>query len=158
MKTTKLISGGKELLIVTGILRKIGNQKPYFSLTGEIWKADLNGSAYGRDCEACGTLHDEILKAFPGMKDLCDLHLSDNDGVPMYAVENGWYWNGGTKWQEYKRETLASYLRISEDEADQLHAEATTKEIFTEKVEAMEDRWAREAKAAIEKYGLTIES
>lgn len=157
MEARKLIHNGKELLIAHGSLHQIGDQKPYFSLTGEIWKANAQGRPYGRDCEACGMLHSEILAAFPDMADLAALHLADEDGLPMYHIENGWYWNGGTKYQEYNRKFLANLLRITEEDADELHRTALTKADFAEQVDAMRPRWKAEALAAIEKYSLRKE-
>jgi hypothetical protein len=55
-----------------------GNRAPYFSLT---YSAPHGG----------GAGHDAILKLFPCFADLAALHLSDIDGVPMYAEGNGWY-------------------------------------------------------------------
>lgn len=59
-----------------------GNAKPYFSLTAE---GRDHGSEFGGCC------HDEILKHWPDLKPLADLHLSDIDGIPMHAEANGWY-------------------------------------------------------------------
>lgn len=59
-----------------------GNAKPYFSLTGDGMD---RGSEFGGCC------HDDILKHWPDLQPLVDLHLSDIDGVPMHAEANGWY-------------------------------------------------------------------
>lgn len=58
-----------------------GNGRPYFSLTCDIYER-------GRDVGG-GAAHELILKLFPHLKPLADLHLSDIDGVPMHAAENG---------------------------------------------------------------------
>ncbi len=62
-----------------------GNSAPYFSLTGEEYTLGR------RDCDACGCLHEEILKRWPELADLAAMHLSDMDGAPMHAEANGWY-------------------------------------------------------------------
>ena len=82
-----------QLLVFGGLHNIKGNHAPYFSLTGETWRANADGSrdAQARDCESCGCLHETILKAFPKFADLAALHLSDIDGVPMHAESNGWY-------------------------------------------------------------------
>lgn len=56
-----------------------GNSKPYFSLTMASY--DVHGAA-----------HEELLKIWPELKPLADLHLSTIDGVPMLALENGLYY------------------------------------------------------------------
>lgn len=68
---------------VRGGLHKLGNQKPYFSLTADI----MSGGHY----VGGGAMHEEILKHFPRFKMLAELHLSDIDGAPMHAEANGWY-------------------------------------------------------------------
>lgn len=63
-----------------------GNNAPYFSLTYTAHHKD-----FPNQCYSGGAGHDEILKHFPRFADLAALHLCDIDGVPMHAVENGWY-------------------------------------------------------------------
>lgn len=127
----------------------------YFSVTAEI------GKPGARDCDMCGCLHAEIMKYFPKLKPLVDLHLSDSEtGIPMHAKANGWYWAAkasGVK-QQYKPEQspekclsiLAEHLRISEDEARALCSPELTQEAFCAAVDAMLPRWADEAGAGRE--------
>lgn len=58
----------------------------YFSVTA--WFGGEN-TGWGGAC------HEEILKIRPDLAPIVALHLSDLNGVPMYAVENGWYWIAG---------------------------------------------------------------
>lgn len=80
------IDGYKNAKVVAkgGVHMIRGNSKPYFSLTCDIYEG-------GRDVGG-GAAHDLIVKLFPHLKPLADLHLSGIDGVPMYAAENGLYY------------------------------------------------------------------
>lgn len=75
-----------EVRAVGGLNYIRGNQAPYFSVTQE---------APGQAKESCGAALEEIAAAWPHLKPLCDLHLSDINGVPMHAEANGWYWMVG---------------------------------------------------------------
>ena len=148
----------------TAILHKIGDQKPYFSLTGRVVE---NG------CESVsGAIHDEILKAFPQLADIAALHLSDIDGVPMHSFENGKYWAGFTKWENGNTKNLSNLWRISEKSAERLQynalndqaqeIEVDTGEIVLEETLLKEfhdrqlRRWKQEADNVIKKYTLEI--
>ena len=41
--------------------------------------------------QSCGCLHDEILKHFPEFQIFVDLHLCDDNGIPMYPIANNPY-------------------------------------------------------------------
>ena len=164
MKLTTKNKNPKNYIEATAILHKIGNQKPYFSLTGRVLE---NGREY-----YAGAIHDEILKAFPELADIAALHLSDIDGLPMHSFENGKYWAGFTKYQEANSKHLASLWRISQDDAagllydalnDKCHEiEVETGEIVLEETLLKEfhdrqiTRWKQEADAVIKKYNLEI--
>jgi hypothetical protein len=143
-----------------------GNTAPYFSITGEGYE---NGrEAFGGCC------HDEILKHCPQYADLVALHLSDMDGAPMYAVENGFFHLGGTHFNKPNYKGAASHLRITEDEARALvrdlfgdsysltggflssGAAKQAKARFAAWVDTQRPRWKAEADAAINKHSLTV--
>ena len=143
------------------ILHKIGNQKPYFSLTGRIVEK-------GRE-SVSGAIHDEILKAFPQLADIAALHLSDIDGKPMHSFENGKYWAGFTKWEEANSRHLSNLWRISQDDAAGLLYDALMAKLWQDGdgdtlpetlLKEFHDnqipRWKQEADAAIKKHKLTL--
>lgn len=140
-----------------------GNAKPYFSLTAHGYD---NGSEFGGCC------HDDILKQWPDLQPLVDLHLSDVDGVPMHALEIVFYHLGGTLWGRPKFEVAARHFRISETEARQLVAELfgdsfsptggflskgeanKAKARLAVWVESQKPRWRKEADTAIVQFEL----
>lgn len=131
--------------------------KPYFSITAN-------------SIHACGCLHDEILEVMPELKPFVDLHLSDLNGIPMHAVENGFYWlcKAAGIPQKHSPEQdsktclkyLCKHLRIAENQYDDIRAKiwvsyaiGRTKEAkqrFSEIVDSMKLRWRKEAAAAIQ--------
>ena len=127
-------------------LHTIGNQKPYFSITGEIYE--------NNKLNICGCIHEEILKSFPDLGSIVDIHLSDVDGIPMHSVENGWFHAGGYGFENTNVEYLASHLRISLDDAKNIIEEVETcymtKEKFIVFVYKQLPRWKDEANQAIE--------
>jgi hypothetical protein len=137
--------GKRRTITVTAGLHKLdGNARPYFSVTAEI----VNGyNTRGDDpTEACGAMHDEILRWFPKLAPVVALHLSDDTGAPMYDVENGAYWLGLTKWQAFSAAYVARHFRITEDEAQTLVG--LTRSDVEAWVETQRPRWQREADEA----------
>jgi hypothetical protein len=143
------------------ILHKIGNQKPYFSLTGRVVEN-------GRE-SVSGAIHKEILEAFPQLEDAAAMHLSDMDGKPMHSFENGKYWAGFTKWEDGNSKHLASLWRISENRARGLTHDALMAQLWqdgdsdTLPETLLKDfhdrqlrRWKQEADNVIKKYTLEI--
>ena len=137
-------------------LHKIRNQTPYFSLTGEI--TDKNGHF-----ESGGCLHDEILKIWPDLQILADLHLSDENGTPMHAVKNGFYFAGGYH-KDYpdarSPKNLAKHLRISEEKANEICLQTTENpdiKVFHLICFSNLERWKKEAEEAIKKFDLKVE-
>ena len=112
-----------------------------FSLTGYIWE--------GRKCDskmvhggACG---EELIKYFPELEIFERLHLCDFRGVPMCAVENGFYFiNRG----EFDK--ASKYLRVTTEEMNILQ-NCPDKYYFAYTLEKMGivARWKEEAAEAI---------
>lgn len=95
-------------------LRKLGNQAPYFSITGEINRQARNGRWVE---DSCGCLHDEIAKFFPKLKPLIKWHLTSTDG-PMHYLANSKYWLGFGEYSERNLEHFKStciYGALPED-------------------------------------------
>ena len=146
------------------VLRKIEDQKPYFSLTGRIVEN-------GRESVG-GAIHDEILAAFPELDDLVAMHLSDIDGRPMNSFETGKYWAGFTKWENGNAEILANHFRIGKQRSQDLMYETLVDKCNDIKADTNEDvlpetlfkefhdrqlrRWKQEADNVIKKYSLKI--
>lgn len=85
--------GEKSLFItVTAKAYTCGNNAhPHFSVTADIYKPGKS-----RDPIACGCMHEEVLRYFPELNPLVDLHLSNaDDGEPMHGEANGFYWLEG---------------------------------------------------------------
>lgn len=150
--------GYKRGSIITATVHLVhldGNQRPYFSATGNIaTKAERDRG----DFQAGGCIHEEILRYFPDLAPVVAVHLADDDGVPMYAVENGAYHLGMTKWTGYNQAHVMSHFRISADEADALHERITDREQLAVAVDEMRPRWAQkaaEALAVINRYAVT---
>lgn len=124
---------------------------PAFAVTGEFrskeWKF--------REAESVGAIHGILLRAFPWAAPIIKLHLSDEEGVPLHAIDNGWYWVGGTRWNKDEvgsppnASNLAKHLRISQDDAqkliDAVLGHRMTKDMFATYVDTQRPRWKQEA-------------
>jgi hypothetical protein len=138
--------------------------KPYFSITGDIHSREsFSDSSF--ICGGC--IHDEISSIRPDLKPFVDLHLSDLDGVPMHAEENGFYWLAKAAGipQEYgpdqDEETcfkfFCNHCRISESEGREIVRRVAFsscvsnkhRSLWNEICESMKPRWKQEAQAAI---------
>jgi len=143
LKYTKTIvrENGENLVINIRLNDECKNGHQDFSITGELY---VSKSRSDRNCISCGCIHEEILKSAPEFKMFVDLHLSDYNGAPMYAVENGYYWLHKNK------ENAINYLRISELEYTEL-INAKGKGEFTVLLGSLgiTKRWKSEAKKAI---------
>jgi len=91
-KITKIKTIGNERLTVT--IRhddECGNGHNTFSITGDLYtkRTYKNGTVVWQD-DACGMLHDEVARFFPGLAPLLKWHLCSTD-APMHYVANTLY-------------------------------------------------------------------
>lgn len=81
-------------------------------------------------------------------KMLHPLHLSNSNGVPMHALENGFYY---IKHQgEFSVDTVAKHFRVDPIVAKQLVGTIETKEQMQVFIDTQLERWKDEAQAAID--------
>jgi hypothetical protein len=100
-----------------------------FAITGDIYQKGKPKT--DRYFLAGGCIHEDIIKARPDLKIFVDLHLCDYKGIPMYAVENGFYHlrNGfnNTKPEDKKfKAEFCEYYRITSYQFDVLNKTANT--------------------------------
>lgn len=100
----KLVRGGEIqyygapawIVVKAQLYQLSGNNAPYFSVTADIYKSKAYvGARNDRGWLAGGCLHKEILKFAPDLAPVVALHLADDNGAPMHAEANGWYWISG---------------------------------------------------------------
>lgn len=120
-----------------------------FSITGDIYEKGKPRT--DRNHIAGGCIHDEILKAKPELKLFIDLHLADSKGVPMYAIENGYYHlKNEDKTPEERLAIVKDYLRLSDEELATI-ATAEDKLHFTYLIHSLKlpAKWKAQADEAI---------
>ena len=153
-------TNGSVYVTATARTHSLGEQAPYFSLTGDVWTSAA-GAASGADRYNLGggMMHETILRTWPQLQPIADLHLADAiTGEPMHALANGWYFYCGKarahedarrEWQPADREPYslsdhvraANALRVAPEELPEGLDEAG----FREFVASLAGRWAREA-------------
>ena len=151
MKHTETIKHKDEnrnmTFVATVELRHLsGNSHPHFSVTGE--DRNSRGRVY-----TCGCLHDQILKFFPHLADAVALHLCDDSGIPLYALENGFYYCENPN--EYSDSVISEHFRIPLEMVPSIRK--MTKAELGAWIETQKPRWKAEADAVISKYALTVE-
>lgn len=132
------------------------------SVTGEVYyeRQDNNGFFFDNEPDECGQVHDRIFQAFPWLRQLIDLHLTDaRTGAPMYALDNGWYWLRGygldpnnTAISDDSRRRAAQYLRTTPCMLEGIE----TKEDLARLIEiTLAPAWEKQVDSALALYGLS---
>lgn len=139
-------------------LTKFKGQAPYFSVTGEAYR--ITGRQGRPPMLASGCIHDYIQQVTSRFDDVIALHLSDIDGTPMHAVENGLYWLGQNKYQALDTEAAKRHFRCTDSEIiELLAAYKHGKQAYIDYIDKhLRPRWQQEAQAVIDKYGLEVEA
>ena len=140
--------------VIADLVHRDGNSNAYFGIGGDVFRLAKNGR---KVWEMGGCIHEEIIKHFPELQPLVDIHLADEDGVPMHAYENAAYWAGQTKWQALDLEMLAKHLRVTQEQAqwdiDQIemfikNAGYKPAKAWEEMLEGQLDIWKQQAQEA----------
>ena len=140
----KIITEGETNYKMNVMVKMSKTNHEYFSITYE--QLTMRGRL-----ESCGAGHDTIRKYFGNQfDDVIPLHLADSDGVPMHALENGFYYLQNP--EEFGPEVTANHFRITLDEVEELRH--FSKGQLSQWVEHQKPRWADEAKEIRAKYGI----
>lgn len=102
--------------VIADLVHRDGNSNAYFAIGADIFRHAKNGRKVH---ESGGCLHGEIIKHFPQLQLLVDIHLSDEEGVPMHAYANAAYW-AGHEGKAKDSDILAKHLRVSKDQANEM--------------------------------------
>lgn len=126
-----------------------GNGHNTFTVTADVQrKTHVN---HWKDCMG-GCCHEHILSLCPHFKNLVHLHLSDQNGAPMYAAGNGFHllWDY-SKPMNTRRANAREYLRISGYVLEQLSL-VKDKEYFRYMLEEMDvpQGWKEQAEQGIQ--------
>ena len=144
------------------VIATYGINDDRISVTGEVYyeRQDNDGFFFDNEPDDCGLVHDHILQAFPWLRQLIDLHLSDaRTGAPMYALDNGWYWlreddpndRYNTIITDKSRRRAAQYLRTTPHMLENIE----TKEDLARLIETtLAPAWEKQVDSALALYGL----
>jgi len=122
-----------------------------FAITSCFW--EIGKARTDRTNIMGGCCHDEILQHFPNLKIFVDLHLCDYDGIPMYAIENGFY-HLSQGFENLKgktqKEYFCNYYRVTPTQYDTLIT-ANDKDYFGFLLASLGvlKQWKKEADKAI---------
>lgn len=114
-----------------------------FAITATFWTPGKRRS--DRYFEMGGCCHEEIMKVRPDFKQFIDLHLSDFNGAPMYAVANGLY-----HMRQSEKGVGQRYLKATNKQFELLNT-AEDKEHLTYLIEksGLDKDWKKQANKAI---------
>lgn len=143
------------------VIATYGINDDRISVTGDVYyeRQDNDGFFFDNEPDDCGMVHDRILQAFPWLRQLIDLHLSDaRTGAPMYALDNGWYWLRGhgldpnnIAISDDSRRRAAQYLRTTPRMLEAIE----TKEDLARLIETtLDPAWEKQVDSALALYGL----
>lgn len=145
------------------VIATYGINDDRISVTGEVYyeRQDNDGYFFDNEPDDCGMVHDRILQAFPWLRQLIDLHLSDaRTGAPMYALDNGWYWlredDPNDRYNaiitDKSRRRAAQYLRTTPC----MLKDIKTKEGLARLIETtLAPAWEKQVDSALALYGLS---
>lgn len=145
MKTriNRTAKDGRQFEITIRLDDECHNGHQDFSITGSIYEKEK--VKIERNRIGGGAIGDHVAEAFPELAIFNDLHLCDYAGIPMYAVENGFYHvkrMGSAEFCKYFRCTETEYNTLKE-------AENTTHFAMMLCASNILQRWSEQAQKAI---------
>ena len=132
----------------------------YFSLTGSISRITKNKKFDGRVKSSHGAMGNQLVMSFPDNAEyilLNQIHLSDLDGVPMYAEENGLYYIlncSETAVKNHFRLVDDNTLHMLIESVKSAKTEEEQKKIVHNFCEDMKPEWKYQAQHVISQYNL----
>jgi hypothetical protein len=132
-----------QIIVQSQLVHRDENSSPYFSIGGDIFRLARNGR---KPWVAGGCIHDEIIKHFPQLQPLVDIHLSDDNGVPVHAYFNAAYWAGHQGRSDKNTYILAKHLRVSEEQANEMTTYITHHYGEFDKITTPEQAWENTCK------------
>ena len=132
----------------------------YFSLTGAISRVTKEEKFDERVKSSHGAIGNQLVLSFPDNAEyllMNQLHLSDLDGVPMYAEENGLYYilNRSEKAvKDHFRLVDDNTLHMLIESVKAAKTEKKQKEIVHNFCEDMKSEWKYQANHLISQYNL----
>lgn len=141
---------------LTTVVAHYGIRNDRVSITGEVYCGcdDITGI----EPDMIGQVTNDIERAFPWLKPLMDLHLSDaRTGEPMYALDNGWFWlhedeADGPLITTVSRRRAARYLRTT---PDMLEGVRTKNDLEVLINTTLAPAWKKQIDAALALYDLS---
>jgi hypothetical protein len=85
---TRELPYGARITVTAALIHMRGDEMAHFTVTGSFTQRRV-GSVHG-------AIADLAREYIPELTPVCALHLADENGVPMGAVENGAHWLGFT--------------------------------------------------------------
>lgn len=144
---------GNSMRIKIRLNDECGNGHQDFAITADIF--EKGKPKIDKYIMMCGCCHDEIIAAHPELKIFVDLHLCDYKGIPMYAVENGYYHlrngfnNTPSDSSKFKIE-FCEYYRVTIRQFEVLNtSENKTQYALNIKKLHILDQWENQAREAI---------
>ena len=154
-KTSKIVQHEGEECTLKVCIRlndECQNGHQDFAITGSLYRGRIT-----TECNLirCGSIHDTINEYMPELKVFTRLHLCTFEGVPMHAVDNGYYHlkngftNAGPQTPEFPQK-YKEYYRLNSGQFAQLQ-QAENKLHFAIMLESLGivNQWRQEATKAI---------
>lgn len=145
----------------TTIVAHYGIDNDRVSITGDVYyDRDDKTPLINLDPDTCGQVYDDLERAFPWLKPLMELHLSNvRTGEPIYALDNGWFWlhedeADGPHITTVSRRRAARYLRTTPGMLEGVRTKNDLEALINT---TLAPAWKKQIDAALALYGLSTD-